>query len=92
MYSHRNAFPQEFGEYAENDPSNIFSCICASANTAPACIHTKLIPQEMFPACVGFVPGGMLLLVPPNRFANLVTAFVSCSVQCMPVAYLGGAG
>ena len=35
----------------------MFSCIRASANTGPACIRTE-VPQEIFPACIGFVPGG----------------------------------
>ena len=33
MYSHRNEFLQDFGSYAENDPSRVFTCIRASANT-----------------------------------------------------------
>ena len=28
-----------------------------SANTGSACIRVKLIPQDLFPACIGFVPG-----------------------------------
>ena len=48
MYSQRNDFPQEFGKYAENNPSKIFSCIRMSVNTAPACIRAKnKIPQEI---------------------------------------------
>ena len=44
--------------YFKNNSSKIFSCICASANTGPTCILAKLIPQDVFPACIGFVPGG----------------------------------
>ena len=56
----KNNFPQEFGQYAENDSSKIFSYIRASANTGPACIREKkLIPRDFFPACIGFVPGGI---------------------------------
>ena len=44
MYSHRNEIPQEFGQYADNDPAKKLSCIRASANTGPACIRAKLIP------------------------------------------------
>ena len=57
MYSHRNEFPQEFGNCAENNSSKLFSCIRASANTGPACIHAKINSPEKFPACIGFVPG-----------------------------------
>ena len=42
MYSHRHEFPQEFGSYAENDPSITLSCIHASAKTGPTCIRTKM--------------------------------------------------
>ena len=120
MYSHRNEFPQEFGSFAENDSSRIFSCIRSigasqmttkfltikfeefpnfivmefsrkssvfgqfsvnfpllnplqNANfinivvsasltlvriQAPHVFEPKLIPQEIFLACIGFVPGG----------------------------------
>ena len=34
------------------------SGVHVSANTCPVCIRTKQIPQENFPACIGFVPGG----------------------------------
>ena len=44
-------------EYAENSSSKIFSCIHKSANTGPSCIHAKIIPQDLFLACIGSVPG-----------------------------------
>ena len=61
MYSHRNEFSQEFGNYAENDSSKIVSCICASANTGPACSRAKIeIPQDHFlhvlVLCCGYLP------------------------------------
>ena len=59
MYSHRDEFPQESGEYVENDPSKSFSCIRASVNTGPACIRAKINSPRFFPACIGFVPGGI---------------------------------
>ena len=58
MYTPRNNFPQEFCEYAENGSSKIFSCIRAVRIQAPHVFAEKLIPQEFFPACIGFVPGG----------------------------------
>ena len=45
--------------YFENNSSKIFSCIRTRANASPTCVRPKLIPQECFPACIGFVPGGM---------------------------------
>ena len=79
MYSHRIEFPHESSYSAENDPSKIFSCIRASANTGPACIRAKIIPPEFLPACIGFVPGGIFQVVldgvPPMglQFKNLLT-------------------
>ena len=62
MYSHRIEFLQESSYSAENDPSKIFSCIRASANTGPACIRAKINSPRIFPACIGFVPGGTWIL------------------------------
>ena len=45
--------------YFKNNSSKIFSCIRASANTGPACIRAKINSPRLFPACIGFVPGGM---------------------------------
>ena len=58
MYSHRNEFPQEFGQYVENDSSKIFSCISASANTGPACIHSKINSPRNFSCMYWFCAGG----------------------------------
>ena len=44
--------------YFKNNSSKHISCTCASANTGPTCIRAKINPQEAFPACSGFVPGG----------------------------------
>ena len=46
--------------YFRDNPSKVFSCICASANTGPTCIHAKINSPRIFPACIGFVPGGTL--------------------------------
>ena len=62
MYTPRNNFPQ-FGSYAENDSSKIFSCIRASANTGPACIREKITSPRIFSAFIGFVPGGIAEIV-----------------------------
>ena len=48
--------PKEFGKYAENNSSKIVACIRTSASTGLACIRAE-IPKNVFPACVGFVPG-----------------------------------
>ena len=44
--------------YFKNNSSNIFSCICVSANTGPTCMCAKNNSSIIFPACIGFVPGG----------------------------------
>ena len=44
--------------YFKNNSSNVFSCICASANTGPTCMCAKMNSSRFFPACIGFVPGG----------------------------------
>ena len=49
-----NEFPQEFCEHAENDSSNVLSCIRASVNTGPACVRAKKSFPTNFPACIGF--------------------------------------
>ena len=51
MYSHRNEFTQECGKYVEQSSSEIFSCICASANTSPACICANTGSPRIVPAC-----------------------------------------
>ena len=61
MYTPRNNFPQEFGSYAENDSSKIFPVFARVQIQAPHVFAKKLIPQQFFPACIGFVPGGMCL-------------------------------
>ena len=58
LYQYRGQ-GQSANTYFKNNSSKIFSCIRTSANTGPTCIRAKkLIPQEFFPACIGFVPGG----------------------------------
>ena len=65
MYLHRNELPPppKYGKYEENSSSKIFSCIRASANTGPACIGAKISSPRIFPACIGFVPGGIFFFV-----------------------------
>ena len=58
MYSHQNELPQALGKYAENNFSIIFSCIHTRSNAGPECLRAKWLPQELFPACIGFVSEG----------------------------------
>ena len=61
MYSHRVNSPKNLAKYSGNTSSKIVSCIRARVRIqAPHVLAQKLIPQEFFPACIGFVPGGML--------------------------------
>ena len=61
MYTPRNNFSRRFGSYAENDSSKILNPVFARVRIqAPHVFAEKLIPQEFFPACIGFVPGGVL--------------------------------
>ena len=50
---------QSANTYFKNNSSKIVSCIRTSANTGPTCIRAKLNSSRIFPACIGFVPGGM---------------------------------
>ena len=63
--------------YCKNNSSIILSCICASANTGPACTCAKINSSRFFPACTGFVPGGISSLLLSNN-----------PVRHMPVAML----
>ena len=40
-------------------PQKYFSVFALMRIQAPHVFAQKLIPQEFFPACIGFVPGGM---------------------------------
>ena len=58
MYSHRIEFLQESSYSAENDPSKIFSCIRASANTGPACIRANINSPRILSCMYWFCAGG----------------------------------
>ena len=58
MYSHRVNSPKNLAKSSGNTSSKIFSCIRAVANTGPACIRATINSPRVFPACIGFVPGG----------------------------------
>ena len=48
--------------YFKNNSSKIFSVLARVRIQAPHVFVQKLIPQDFFPACIGFVPGGNLSL------------------------------
>ena len=48
--------------YSKRNSLRVFSCIRVSANTGPACLLPKNKFLNIFPACIGFVPGGIVPL------------------------------
>ena len=59
MYSHRVNSPKNLAEYSGNTSSKIYFPVFARVRIqAPHVFAQKLIPQEFYPACIGFVPGG----------------------------------
>ena len=63
MYLHQMNSLKNLAQYSGNTSSKIFSCIRASANTGPACIRAKMNSPRIFPAYIGFVPGGIAVTV-----------------------------
>ena len=47
-------------------PQKYFPVFARVRIQAPHVFTKKLIPQEFYPACIGFVPGGMALLAPQS--------------------------
>ena len=53
--------PPKYGKYEENSSSKYFPVLARVRIRAPHVLEQKLIPQEFFPAYIGFVPGGTLV-------------------------------
>ena len=53
--------PKNLAQYSGNISSKIFSCICASANTGPACIRAKINSPIIFSCMYWFCAGGYFL-------------------------------
>ena len=78
---HSSMYPLARNQHT-NDSPGIFSCLHAGANTGAACISSAMnSTKNMFPACIGFVLGGML---------NTLLLYVSglhkrgvCSTGCL---------
>ena len=61
MYSHRVNSPIRIWQNTrEIPPPKYFPVFARVRIQAPHVFAQKLIPQEFFPACIGFVPGGMV--------------------------------
>ena len=59
MYSHRVNSPKNLAKYSGNTSSQKYFPVFARVRIqAPHVFSQKLIPQEICPACIGFVPGG----------------------------------
>ena len=54
--------------YFRNNSSIIFSCICASANTGPTCIHTKINSPRSVSCMYWFCAGG--------KFENSISLYL----------------
>ena len=67
MYSHRVNSPKNLAKYSGNTSSKtkIFSCIRASANTGPACIHAKINSPRIFSCMYWFCAGGVCIPLDP---------------------------
>ena len=65
MYSYRLNSPKNLAKYSGNTSSKIFSPVFARVRIqAPHVFAQKIIPQEFFPACIGFVPWGIVTVFP----------------------------
>ena len=59
LYQYRGHRGQSANTYFKNNSSKIYFPVFALMRIqAPHVFAQKLIPQEFFPACIGFVPGG----------------------------------
>ena len=65
MYTPRNNFPQELANMQKMTPQKYFPVFARVRIQVPHAFAKKLIPQEFFPACIGFVPGGSLSAFSP---------------------------
>ena len=49
--------------YFKNNSSEVFSCICASANTGPTCIHKKVNSSRLFSLMYWFCTWGICVYI-----------------------------
>ena len=59
---------QSANTYFKNNSSKYFPVFALMRIQAPHVFAQKLTPQEFFPACIGFVPGGIACF--PRDFNN----------------------
>ena len=58
VFARTEPIPQAFGKIFLKYLPKRFSCVRTSANTGPACIRAENQFSKIFPACIGFLPGG----------------------------------